>query len=107
VFTTPTVTPPASRVSRSSSPATITKRYVDMRGVEPNETRLSCEPTGSSCATGMLETARKLFGTTMVGSMLALNDGSSQHGNTRRASVGSNWVAIIRLEPLAVGYSAK
>ena len=68
-----------------------------------NSTRFSVGVTGSSCAIGMLLTARNARGTVTVSANVALNAGSSQHGKMRRASAGSSWLKIIRLRPASVG----
>jgi hypothetical protein len=50
---------------------------------------------GSSLDTAVLDTAARPAGTTSVTENTALHAGSSQHGNARRASVASNWVAAM------------
>ena len=60
---------------------------------------MRCRPPSSfSCfSTGVLEKALKLAGTSTVSLKVARNDGSSQLGSRRRASVGSMVVAIMVL----------
>ena len=55
-------------------------------------------PVGVSLTTRVFEIAASRSGTTRVAPNTALSAGSSQHGNPRRASVASNWVAAITWE---------
>ena len=54
----------------------------------------------------MFESAILSFGTMSITSKVALKSGSSQQGNTRRASVGANCVdAAYRVVSLSTSYS--
>jgi hypothetical protein len=56
------------------------------------------EPVGVSLVTRAFEIAASRSGTTRVTPKTAFSSGSSQHGNPRRASVASNWVAAMVCE---------
>jgi hypothetical protein len=79
----------------SSSPTTKATKYVDILMVSAKRTTLRPSPNGSSDTIEVLEMATSRSGTTRVTENTALNAGSSQQGNARRASVASNWVAAI------------
>ena len=58
-------------------------------------------PSTRSDATAVFDTAVSVESITSVTANTALNAGSSQHGNARRASVASNCVAAMsRVTPL-------
>jgi hypothetical protein len=85
----------------SSSPTTKATRYVDMRMLSAKVTARRPGPAGDSLITAVLEMAARPSGTTSVTPKTAFAAGSSQHGNARRASVASNWVAAIVWAPPA------
>uniref|UniRef100_A0A6B2LYV6 Uncharacterized protein n=1 Tax=Arcella intermedia TaxID=1963864 RepID=A0A6B2LYV6_9EUKA len=60
-----------------------------MTGVTSN-TQVLRSPSMVSLLTGMLERAVRAFGKVMVREKRALQEGSSQQGNARRASQGAN-----------------
>ena len=66
-----------------------------MRMVSAKLTAFLPGPAGASVATAAFDTAARPSGTTRVTPKTALKAGSSQHGNPRRASVDSNWVAAM------------
>ncbi len=66
-----------------------------MRMVSAKATAFFPGPAGDSPVTRALDTATSPSGITRVTPNTALNAGSSQHGNPRRASVASNWVAAM------------
>ncbi len=68
-----------------------------MRGVVAKITCFMPPAAGVLEVIGMLETAAKLAGNTAESVKRALNAGSSQPGNMRRASATSNWVTSMRL----------
>ena len=88
---------PASRTSKS--PTANAMRYDGNGGVRWNVT--SRQPGAPACsfATGMLANARIPSGTTSVSCHTALRSGSSKHGITRRASIGSNCVTAYQRSP--------
>ena len=62
--------------------------------------RAPSAPRRSRTATGVFETAIAPFGTWIVSCHGTLNDGSSKHGNARRASIASNWVKTYQSPPV-------
>ena len=85
----------------SSSPTTKATRYVDIFIVSAKVMTLRC-PSRRSDTMRVLETAVSAGSMASVLAKTALNAGSSQQGNARRASVASNCVAAnVRLTPAA------
>ena len=72
-----------------------------MRGVVAKITCFMPPAVGVLEVIGILDTAAKLAGNTAESVKRALNAGSSQPGNIRRASATSNWVTSMRLLPPA------
>ena len=66
-----------------------------MRIVSANVTARRPGPAGSSRTGAVFEIAVYPSGTTRVMPKTALNAGSSQHGNARRASTASNWLTAM------------
>ena len=86
----------------TSSPTTKATRYVDILIESAKRTTFRPVPVGASSITLVLEIATRRSGTTSVTEKTALHAGSSQHGNARRASVASNWVAaMVCVAPVA------
>ena len=73
-----------------------------MRGVAANDTTLRPPASTRSAVTGMFDKARKSAGAVTDSSNVALNAGSSQPGNTRRAPLGSRSVASTHRRPAGV-----
>ena len=77
--------------TQAKSPTANARRYVDIGGVSAKRT-IFRPPSVATDSSGMFEMAARCPGTTIVTEKVALSDGSSQQGNARRASVGSNCV---------------
>src|SRR5690242_19203568 len=91
----------------SSSPTTNATRYVDITIESAKRTTLRPFSIVSD-TTAVFETAVRAGSIASVTANTALNDGSSQHGNARRASVASNCVAaIMRDTPLGSLYTER
>src|SRR4051794_33719800 len=86
-------TPSAAPSRQRKSPTAMATRYDDILGVGAN-TIVCCVTAGPGVSESTLpfETAMSPRSRVTVNEYVALNDGSSKHGNARRASVDSNWV---------------
>ena len=82
----------------SNGPTARASRYEGSGGVRLKTTVFDA-PAGVSLSTGVLETARLAAGTMRVSWYGILNEGSSQQGKARRASVASNWVNAYQSSP--------
>src|SRR5215208_138955 len=86
------VAPTVTGAVASSSPTMYATRYVDILMVSANTTTF-LPASMRSDTIDVFETAVRTGSITSVEANTALKSGSSQHGNARRASVASNWVA--------------
>ena len=85
--------PSAAPVRQTKSPTIMATRYVDIFGVVANfSVCLPASGPGSSDSTAPFEMAVSAASTMSETSNVALNRGSSNDGNARRASVASIWV---------------
>src|SRR6516165_3238153 len=95
-WTTAIGTPPTSiGAVDSNGPTTKATRYVDIRIVVANRTSRRPSSSDVSEVIAPFDTEVRPAGTTKVTANVALNVGSSKHGNARRASVASNCVVAI------------
>src|SRR4051812_42294888 len=85
--------PSAVRSRHAKSPTAIATRYDDIFGLLANFSVWRRPPgPGVSDSSAPFEIAVSLSSIVSVTENVALNAGSSKHGNARRASVDSNWV---------------
>ena len=97
------VVPPRTVSLTSSSPMTHATRYVDIFMVGAKSNRVRPSSRSVRAVSAPFDTAVRPASHVRLISKVALNSGSSQQGNARRAYGASNWVtAMYSVRPSTV-----